>query len=174
MSAIHIIRADTSHTALLTELSLQSFCEAFEKDNNPDDFKTYVDEAFSEDQILKDLQAPGSIFYIAYYNGEVAGYARLRKSTEVNEQFPGKKLIELHRLYALGKYIGRGIGKALMNHCLHESKQQGYNVIWLGVWEHNEHAQGFYKTFGFEKFSSHVFMVGNDPQTDYLLKKNLN
>jgi diamine N-acetyltransferase len=41
------------------------------------------------------------------------------------------------------------------------------------VWEHNDHAQGFYKSFGFEKFSSHVFMVGNDPQTDYLFKKNL-
>lgn len=173
MSAVSIIQATVSHAPLLTGISLQSFCEAFEKDNNPDDFKTYVDEAFSEEQITKDLQEPGSIFYIAYYNGEAAGYARLRNSTEVNNQFPGKKLIELHRLYALSKYIGRGIGKALMNHCLHEAKQKGFNLIWLGVWEHNEHAQGFYKNFGFEKFSSHVFAVGNDPQTDYLLKKEL-
>jgi diamine N-acetyltransferase len=173
MSAIQIIQANVSHASLLTGLSLQSFCEAFEKDNNPDDFKTYIDEAFSEEQIRKDLEQPGSIFYIAYYNDEVAGYARLRKSIEVNDQFPGKKLIELHRLYALHKYIGRGIGKALMNHCLKEVKQNGFDMIWLGVWEHNDHAQGFYKSFGFEKFSSHVFMVGNDPQTDYLLKKNL-
>lgn len=173
MSAIRIIQANVSHAPLLTQLSLQSFCEAFEKDNNPDDFKTYIDEAFSEEQITKDLKEPGSIFYIAYYNDEVAGYARLRKSTEVNDQFPDKKLIELHRLYALHKYIGRGIGKALMNHCLQQSKQNGFEMIWLGVWEHNDHAQGFYKTFGFEKFSSHVFMVGNDPQTDFLLKKEL-
>lgn len=173
MRAISIIQANVSHIPLLTGISLQSFCEAFEKDNNPDDFKTYVNEAFNEDQIRKDLEAPGSIFYIAYYNGEVAGYARLRNSTEADDQFPGKKLIELHRLYALSKYIGRGIGKALMNHCLQEAKQNGYDLIWLGVWEHNEHARGFYKNFGFEKFSSHVFMVGNDPQTDYLLKKEL-
>lgn len=173
MRAISIIQANVSHISLLTGISLQSFCEAFEKDNNPDDFKTYVNEAFNEDQIRKDLEAPGSIFYIAYYNGEAAGYARLRNSTEADDQFPGKKLIELHRLYALSKYIGRGIGKALMNHCLQEAKQNGYDLIWLGVWEHNEHAQGFYKNFGFEKFSSHVFMVGNDPQTDYLLKKEL-
>ncbi len=173
MSVINIIQADVSHAPLLTSISLQSFREAFEKDNNPDDFKAYVDEAFREEQILKDLKEPGSIFYIAYCNGEVVGYARLRASTEVNDKFPGKKLIELHRLYSLGKYIGRGIGKALMNHCLQEAKHKGFDVIWLGVWEHNDHALGFYKSFGFEKFGSHVFMVGNDPQTDYLLKKNL-
>jgi|JI9StandDraft_2_1071091.scaffolds.fasta_scaffold04620_3 ribosomal protein S18 acetylase RimI-like enzyme len=173
MSALTIIQADVSHALLLTSLSLQSFREAFEKDNNPEDFKTYVDEAFSEEQLNKDIKEPGSIFYLAYYNGEAVGYARLRNSTEINDKFPGKKLIELHRLYTLGKYIGRGIGKALMNHCLHVAKQKGFEVIWLGVWEHNDHAQGFYKSFGFEKFSSHVFMVGNDPQTDYLLKKNL-
>ena len=173
MSALTIIQADVSHALLLTSLSLQSFREAFEKDNNPEDFKTYVDEAFSEEQLNKDIKEPGIIFYLAYYNGEAVGYARLRNSTEINDKFPGKKLIELHRLYTLGKYIGRGIGKALMNHCLHVAKQKGFEVIWLGVWEHNDHAQGFYKSFGFEKFSSHVFMVGNDPQTDYLLKKNL-
>lgn len=173
MSDLTITRANVSDAALLTRIGLQAFCEAFEKDNNPDDFKTYIDEAFTEDQLRKDMEEDGSIFYIAYSNGEAAGYARLRTSTEVNDQFPGKRLIELHRLYALNKYIGRGIGKALMNHCLREAKSQNCEIIWLGVWEHNLHAQGFYKNFGFEKFSSHVFMVGNDPQTDFLLKKTL-
>lgn len=173
MSAITIQQADVSHASLLARVSLQSFSEAFEQVNNPDDFKAYVNEAFSERQIIRDLKEPGSIFYLAYVKGEIAGYARLRKSTEVNDQFPGKKLIELHRLYSLAQYIGKGIGKALMNHCLNEVRQKGFEIIWLGVWEHNAHAQEFYKNFGFEKFSSHIFMVGNDQQTDYLLKKNL-
>lgn len=173
MNTIQIIQADGSHIVLLTSIGLQSFREAFEKDNNPEDFRTYVNEAFSEQQITKDLQEPASTFYIAYYNGEAAGYARLRNSTEVKDTFPGKKTIELHRLYALRNYIGCGIGKELMNHCLNEARRKGFELIWLGVWEHNTHAQGFYHSFGFEKFSSHVFMVGNDPQTDYLLKKNL-
>jgi diamine N-acetyltransferase len=173
MSDLIIRQANVSDAALLTRISLQSFREAFEKDNNPEDFKIYVEEAFSEDQITKDLLEDGSVFYIAYSNGEAAGYARVRTSTEVNDRLPGKKLLELHRLYALNKYIGRGIGKALMNHCLNEAKVRGCEIIWLGVWEHNLHAQGFYRNFGFEKFSSHVFMVGSDPQTDYLLKKEL-
>ena len=65
MSAITILEANISHAPLLTAIGLQSFREAFEKDNNPEDFRTYVDEAFSEEQITHDIQAPGSIFYIA-------------------------------------------------------------------------------------------------------------
>jgi diamine N-acetyltransferase len=173
MSEIQVIRAELSHATELTALSLTSFKEAFEKDNNPEDFKAYVDEAFSQRQIVKDLEESGSIFFLAYINHELAGYARLRNSTEVQAQFPNKKMIELHRLYALGKFIGRGVGKTLMNHCITHAKQKGLDMIWLGVWEKNDHAQGFYKNFGFEKFSSHVFVVGTDPQTDFLLKKDL-
>jgi len=31
----------------------------------------------------------------------------------------------------------------------------------------------FYRKWGFEKFSSHVFMLGGDAQTDWLMKKEL-
>jgi ribosomal protein S18 acetylase RimI-like enzyme len=41
------------------------------------------------------------------------------------------------------------------------------------VWEHNPKAQHFYQKLGFEKFSEHQFMVGSDPQTDWLMKKKI-
>lgn len=173
MNSITIIQADRSHATRLANISLTSFREAFEKDNNPEDFKAYTDQAFNTEQILRDIEEPGSIFYMAYLNNEIAGYARVRESTEVNHFFPGKNILELHRLYALHKHIGKGIGKALITHCLSSAKEKGVELMWLGVWEHNLHAQQFYNSFGFERFSSHVFMVGNDPQTDFLLKKNL-
>jgi ribosomal protein S18 acetylase RimI-like enzyme len=45
--------------------------------------------------------------------------------------------------------------------------------IWLGVWEHNHQAIKFYTTWGFEKFGDHLFLLGDDPQTDWLMKKEL-
>lgn len=173
MSALTITQASSSHAAILAELSVTTFREAFEKDNNPEDFKTYMDEAFSVAQITRDIEEPGSTFYMVYDNTEPIAYARLRQSTEVNHLFPDKKIIELHRLYTRQHHIGKGIGKTLMDHCLSSAKENGFELIWLGVWEHNQRAQTFYANFGFEKFSSHLFMVGNDPQTDFLLKKNL-
>jgi ribosomal protein S18 acetylase RimI-like enzyme len=41
------------------------------------------------------------------------------------------------------------------------------------VWEHNERALEFYRKWGFEKYGQHVFMLGNDAQTDLLMKKEL-
>ena len=103
-------------------------------------------------------------------NNELAGYARVRQSNEVADKFPGKKTVEFQRIYALQKFIGKGVGKTLMNYCLALAKEQGAEIIWLGVWEHNHRAQEFYKKLGFERFSSHIFMLGNDAQTDILMK----
>ncbi len=170
MESIQLIQADASHTSLLAKLALDTFCESFEKVNNPDDFKAYVTEAFNPTQIETEINEPGSQYILAYVNNELAGYARVRNSTEVKDEFPGKKTIELQRIYASQKFIGKGVGKTLMNYCLALAQEQGAEIFWLGVWEHNHRAQGFYKKLGFEQFGSHVFMLGKDAQTDILMK----
>jgi diamine N-acetyltransferase len=173
MENIRLIHADASHASLLAKLALDTFCESFEKLNNPEDFWAYANEAFHESKIASELAEPGSLYILAYANNELAGYARVRESNEVDAQFPGKRTIELQRIYALQKFIGKGVGKALMHYCLDLGKKRGTQILWLGVWEHNQNAQGFYKKLGFEQFGSHVFMVGKDAQTDLLMKLNL-
>lgn len=170
MPTIQLIHANASHASLLAKLALDTFCESFEKINNPDDFKAYTSEAFNEAQIAKEIDEPNSLYVLAYADGELAGYARVRNNDEVNDHFPGKKTIELQRIYALDKFIGKGVGKALMNYSIELGKKQGAEILWLGVWEHNERAQKFYNKLGFERFSSHVFMMGQDAQTDILMK----
>jgi GNAT superfamily N-acetyltransferase len=110
---------------------------------------------------------------LAYFNNEPAGYARLRNSDELTNTFPDKKCLELQRIYSLQQFIGKGIGKALLQKCIQQAQQQAYDILWLGVWEHNHHALSFYKHFGFEPFDTHVFMMGSDPQTDILMKLNV-
>jgi diamine N-acetyltransferase len=173
MENLRLIHADVSHASLLAKLALDTFCESFEKLNNPEDFWAYVNEAFHESKIKEEISEPGSLYMLAYVNDELAGYARVRQSTEVNHNFPGIKTLELQRIYALQKFIGKGIGKALINYCFELAKKQGAEILWLGVWEHNHRAQQFYKKLGFEQFGSHVFMIGKDAQTDLLMKLNL-
>jgi len=170
MENLRLIHADASHASVLAKLALDTFCESFEKVNNPEDFWAYVNEAFHESKIKEEIGEPGSLYILAYVNNEIAGFARVRQSNEVDNQFPGKKTIELQRIYALEKFIGKGIGKALMNYCLDLAKKQEAEIFWLGVWEHNQRAQQFYKKLGFEQFGSHVFMLGKDAQIDILMK----
>lgn len=170
MPTIQLIHANASHASLLTKLAFDTFCESFEKVNNPDDFKAYTSEAFNEPQIEKEINEPNSQYILAYADDELAGFARVRNNDEVKDHFPGKKTIELQRIYALDQFIGKGVGKALMNYCIELGKKQGAEILWLGVWEHNERAQKFYNKLGFERFGSHVFMLGKDAQTDILMK----
>ncbi len=46
--------------------------------------------------------------------------------------------------------------------------------LWLGVWEKNEPAILFYEKQGFVPFDTHGFMLGNDLQTDILMRWNQN
>ena len=45
--------------------------------------------------------------------------------------------------------------------------------LWLGVWEKNEKAIRFYEKNNFKIFSSHEFKMGDEIQTDFLMKLNL-
>jgi ribosomal protein S18 acetylase RimI-like enzyme len=45
--------------------------------------------------------------------------------------------------------------------------------VWLGVWEQNHRALQFYKKNGFVPFDTHIFKLGNDEQTDIMMKLEL-
>ena len=60
-----------------------------------------------------------------------------------------------------------------MKKCLDLASDLKKEVVWLGVWEHNQRAIEFYKKWGFEKFGTHIFQLGDDPQKDWLMLKKL-
>jgi GNAT superfamily N-acetyltransferase len=173
MSNLKIIQADISHSKILSKLGYDTFYETFVHVNNPDDFEAYISKAFTVEQLEKEIQEPGSIFYILYLEDVPVGYARLRNSTEVDSQFPGNKTKELQRIYVQQNIVGKSFGTLLLKHCMAEAKNLGVAILWLGVWERNERALRFYDKHGFTKFSSHIFMMGTDVQTDILMKKDL-
>ena len=47
------------------------------------------------------------------------------------------------------------------------------DFVWLGVWENNLKAIGFYVNNGFIQFGSHEFKFGSEMQTDLILKLTL-
>ena len=171
---IHIRRATIADAALLADLGECAFREAFADDprNAPEDFAAYMAEAFGPEIQARELANPRATFLLAEIAGEAVGYAKLlADSTETN--VTATRPVELVRLYALQAWIGRGIGAALMQSCLEEARKDGHDVIWLGVWEHNHRAQKFYAKFGFAKCGEHIFQLGKDAQTDWLMQLTL-
>jgi ribosomal protein S18 acetylase RimI-like enzyme len=172
--SIKIRYATVGDAAMLAKIGFKSFYDAFAHDerNKPEDMKVYMDEAFSVETIKADLMDANVVYLIVEIEGAMVGYAKL-KAESTEPCVIGEKPIELCRLYALSEWIGHGIGAALMNACLDEARKREHDVMWLGVWEFNYRAQKFYAKFGFEKIGEHIFQLGEDPQTDWVLQRKI-
>ena len=166
MNEIIIKQATRKDAALIADVSRKAFYDTFAAYNTAEDMDKFMTEQFSRQKLMDEVEAEGNIFLLAYSNEEVAGYARLCESPDLID----KKAIEIARIYAVQDSIGKGVGSALMQHCIGIAKERGKQVIWLGVWEKNQRAIDFYIKWGFEKFGEHPFMLGNDAQTDWLMK----
>lgn len=158
---------------LLTDISRITFIDAFEKDNKPDDFQTYINSAFSKDTLRKELLNTNSSFYFVYQNNELVGYYKLNENEAQNEQF-NTYSIELERIYVYKMFQGKNIGAQILNNIIEYAKQKETLFLWLGVWDQNKSAIRFYKQHGFVIFDSHPYYIGNDKQTDLLMKLALN
>lgn len=172
--SVKIRQATIADAELLSEIARQSFNEAFADNpkNHPEDMKAYMDEAFSLETISSELVEKDTIYLIAEFENEVAGYAKIRLNSREDCISEGTA-IELCRLYALEKFIGKGVGKSLMQTLFKISEENEFDIVWLGVWEFNYRAQDFYKKWGFEKVGEHVFQLGNDPQIDWVMERKV-
>lgn len=171
---MNIRNATIEDAEILAKVSWQSFHETFSEHpkNDPNDMKIYMDEAFSVETIRAELADKDSVWFVAELENEMVGYVKLKQNS-CEKEISGENPIELCRLYAIKKAIGKGIGKALMLKSLEFSKDNGHDIIWLGVWEYNYNAQKFYTKFGFEKCGEHIFQLGSDPQTDWLMQRKI-
>lgn len=172
MANLIIRTADVDDAALIADLSRRTFYETFAAQNTKENMEKFMEEQFSHELLMEQVSEPGNTFLIAFMNDQPAGYARLVES-ESPAALANENSLEISRIYVLNSAIGTGIGKAMMEECIRVAKQKNKVVIWLGVWEHNSRAISFYTKFGFSKFATHLFLLGDDPQSDWLMKKDL-
>ncbi|HQZ83376.1 MAG TPA: GNAT family N-acetyltransferase [Pyrinomonadaceae bacterium] len=174
MSEIVIRTAGAEDAKLLTNLSYTTFWDAFARHpkNAPDDLAHYMRQAFNEEQIALELADENTIFLIAEVEAKAAGYAKLIRHA-IEEGISAERPIELSRLYSHQEYLGKGVGQDLMNACLELARENGHDVMWLGVWEFNPRAIAFYEKNDFRPVGKHTFQLGSDPQTDLLMQRAL-
>lgn len=174
MNNIKIRYATIDDAEMLTDLSYQTFWDAFHEHpkNAPEDMAVYMTAAFNVAAVSAELQEEKSIFLIAEIENEPVGYAKLMLDS-IEPPIEAKNPIELNRLYSKQEFLGKGVGKSLMERSLDEAAVHDCDVMWLGVWEYNPRAQSFYRKYGFVEVGKHVFQLGSDPQIDILMKKEL-
>ncbi|WP_373101170.1 MULTISPECIES: GNAT family N-acetyltransferase [Pasteurellaceae] len=156
----------------LQRIGKRTFEQAFGADNSVQQMNRYLRQRFSRTQLRRELHEPHSTFYFAETAGEPIGYLKLNFADAQTEP-QDKSAVEIERIYVLNAWHGKGAGRALLQTALDIAQARRAPYIWLGVWEHNHHALAFYRKNGFIPFGTHVFQLGNDRQTDIMMKRNL-
>lgn len=172
MNTIEIKKVTVSDLETIQNISIQTFKETFAAVNTPENMTYYVKESFNSEQLTTELNNANSQFYVVYSNAEVVGYLKVNFGEAQTESFKDNAL-EVQRIYVLQNFHGKNIGQLLLDEVKKIAKSSGVDCVWLGVWEENHRAIRFYTKNGFVLFDKHVFMMGNDEQTDLLMQFQL-
>jgi diamine N-acetyltransferase len=156
----------------LLHIGKQTFLDAFAHLNTPEDIKIYSDSFLTIERITAELNNPDSAFYFVVDEDVTIGYLKLNYAASQTELLD-TEAVEIERIYVLSGYQGKQIGQQLLDRAIAIAQSKALKYIWLGVWENNTNAIRFYQRNGFEAFGSHYFMLGNDRQTDILMRRPL-
>ncbi|TDL98052.1 GNAT family N-acetyltransferase [Macrococcus brunensis] len=169
---ILIRRLNSQDVQELQTISIETFKETFEADNSEEHMVDYLRTAYDLDKLTAELNNRDSYFYFAETKDGTAGYLKLNKLDAQSEDM-GSDALEVERIYVRSAFHRQGIGKVLMKKAYDVAVEKEKSKVWLGVWEHNHKARAFYEAQGFVKTGEHVFMMGDDAQTDYIYEKTL-
>lgn len=156
----------------LAAIGRRTFAETFVDGNTAEDMEKFLTETYNVKRLTEELQNPDSITFMAYEGDTVLGYLKLNRGAAQTEKGYDNSL-EIQRIYVVEEAKGKGIGSCFMEIAETQAKKWNLSYIWLGVWEHNPKAIRFYESRGFTKFSEHVFVVGDDRQIDWLMRKKI-
>lgn len=172
MENITIQKVTLNDVNQLQKIGKLTFSETFSGDNSEEDMKKYLDENFSTEKLTDELNNKNSEFYFAKLEDTVIGYLKLNFG-ESQTELKDNKALEIERIYVPKEYHGKSVGQILYEKAIQIAKQKDADYVWLGVWEENLRALSFYRKNGFVEFDKHIFKLGNDEQTDIMMKLQL-
>lgn len=170
---IEIIKANAKDAQQLSAIAIKTQLETFENSNPPGLSKAYCDEYLNVQIIENELNTENSFYYLLKRNNDLIGFLKLRTDNIEENNLAGPLSMELQRIYVLASEKGNGYGKLLLKFAEDFALENGFKLLWLGVWEHNSNAISFYQHIGYQLFGKHDFMYAGDKQTDFMMRKKL-
>lgn len=141
------------------------------------DLSGYLAGPLSPASIERDIASPSERFLVAtdttsqQYDG-IVGVLQLAKGM-TEPCLSSAKSIHLRRFYVDMAYHGTGLAADLMAQAETMARGEGYESIWLGVWEGNKRGERFYEKMGFEERGEKSFIMGGSDRRDLVLEKRV-
>jgi ribosomal protein S18 acetylase RimI-like enzyme len=155
-----IRRAERSDAVVIALLGRITFAETFGHlfEKYQEDLRAYLDATFDVAKIERSLCKPENAYWLAVLGRLPVGYAKLKHPSPV----PGhaaEPAAQLQKIYLLHAFLGRGIGRTLLDRIMREAAVRA-PMLWLDVLRENVHAIGFYKQHGFDAIGEDTYAIG--------------
>lgn len=169
----------------IAKIGAKTFAQSFGHSMPVEHLQTYLDEAYTIGAITKEIAHGLSRIFVARSkpalaaeaDGEIVGFIQLKLGSTESCLPTNVSVCEIQRIYVDGSHHGGGAGRRLMERGLEWARERLVGeggrkaAVWLGVWEENERAMGFYRRWGFEMFGEHEFVMGGTRQRDFVMVK---
>lgn len=172
MENITIRKVSLNDISELQTIAKQTFFDTFSPHNTEENMSKYMNEGFTTEKLLTEIQNENSEFFFALLEDEVIGYLKVNTG-DAQTELQNNPSLEIERIYVSKDFHGKKVGQILYDKALKIVKEKNVDYVWLGVWEENPRAIQFYKKNGFVEFDKHIFKFGNEEQTDIMMKFDL-
>ena len=169
MSLFVIEKVNESEVEHLQYISRQTFAETFSGSNSKENMDKYLKENLSIEKLSEELNNENSHFFFIKDGERNIGYLKLNMGPSQTE-LKDETALEIERIYVIQEYQGKKVGQQLYDKAIQVAKEKKAQYVWLGVWEENHKAIEFYNKNGFEVFDQHVFILGDEKQTDLMMR----
>lgn len=132
----------------------------------------YLENGFSTEKLKAELIDANVEFYFAELYEKIIGYLKVNIG-DAQTEMKDNNALEIERIYVLKEFHGKKVGQMLLDKAIELAREKNIKNVWLGVWEENTRAIRFYEKNGFVAFDKHIFKLGNDKQTDIMMKLKL-
>ena len=149
---------------LIRELTLKVWPQTYAAIISPQQIDYMLDMMYSEASLQKQMEE-GIKFILVYDETAPVGFAAYQEIQPA--------IYKLHKIYILTSQQGKGTGKFVIEHIIHDIKQKDADALHLQVNRHNK-ARSFYEKLGFAVIEEADFDIGNGYfMNDYIMKKKI-
>ncbi len=136
---------------------------------DPSDLESHIASELSPERFRALIEDPNLLVLLAESSQSIVAYtiAARRSPHPAIPATPG----ELRKLYLDPAHHGTGLADALLHCALSTLNAEIPRPLWLSVFSGNPRAIAFYKKWGFEVIGEQIFLVGTDPQKDFLMRR---
>jgi GNAT superfamily N-acetyltransferase len=153
-------------------LGMQVWLDNYAKRGIPTVIADYVLEAFTPDQMARQIAASGSVNYVVEHEGNLVGMALLALG-RTTPHCGDARQVEIERLYVQEPFCGAGIGAGLLTRIERDARDKNVDALWLTTWIGNTRARDFYPKAGFIDVGATYFALGDERHENRVFAKSL-